>query len=175
MNDLIRLLKRNCPPDGFLGVLHLLLLMDDTCILATSREECLRKMDLLHKFCLEKDIVVNEMKTQFMVINGHSLDKEPLVIRNDNCELHILHTDVYVYLGAHFTSDGRIESCLSAHIEKKSKQVIKLINFLSRNRDAPFLVKKKVFDAAFKSSILYSCESFSIDSFKISCICIDES
>ncbi|ELT96745.1 hypothetical protein CAPTEDRAFT_192630 [Capitella teleta] len=44
--------------------------------------------------------------------------------------------------------------------EKKAKRVVKLINFLSRNRDAPFLVKKKVFDAVFLTSILYSCESW---------------
>ena len=38
VNDLIKLIKETCEPDGFLSWLHLLMLMDDTVLLATSRE-----------------------------------------------------------------------------------------------------------------------------------------
>jgi len=38
--------------------------------------------------------------------------------------------------------------------------MIKLLNFLSRNTDAPFSVKKKVFDSALLTSLLYNCESW---------------
>lgn len=34
------------------------------------------------------------------------------------------------------------------------------MNFMSKNRDATFCVKKRVMDAAFRSSILYSSESW---------------
>ena len=40
------------------------------------------------------------------------------------------------------------------------KHLNRLIVFLARNYDAPFFVKKKVFDAAFSSAILYGCESW---------------
>ena len=65
-----------------------------------------------------------------------------------------------MYLGAHFVSDGKILSCIEAHCKSKSKQLTKLLNFFSKNRDAPYSVKKKVVDAAFSSSLLYSCESW---------------
>ena len=35
VNNLIKLLKETCQPDGFLSWLHLLMLMDDTVLLAT--------------------------------------------------------------------------------------------------------------------------------------------
>ena len=38
VNDLIRNLKQRCAPDGFLNQLHSLMLMDDTILLATTRE-----------------------------------------------------------------------------------------------------------------------------------------
>jgi hypothetical protein len=134
--------------------------MDDTCILATSRDECVKKLKILNDFCKEKDIVINEAKTQFMVINGNGEDKQPLFVDSSHGNLYIEHTNDYVYLGAHFSCDGKISSCISTQVEKKAKQVVKLIIFLSINRDAPFLVKKKVFHAAFLTSILYSCESW---------------
>ena len=37
VNDFIKLIKENCPHDGFLKWLHLLMLMDDTVLLSTSR------------------------------------------------------------------------------------------------------------------------------------------
>ena len=42
VNDLIKLLKETCEPDGFLSWLHLLMLMDDTVLLATSRKNIVK-------------------------------------------------------------------------------------------------------------------------------------
>ena len=89
VNELIRRMKILCSDDGFLCKLHMLLLMDDTCILATSREQCLSKMNILTSFCKEKDFVINQLKTQFFVINGDDADRLPLYI---NEELTVKHT-----------------------------------------------------------------------------------
>ena len=159
-NDLIRRMKNECPDDGFLKSLHLLLLMDDTCILATGKEQCLQKLRVLTDFCNERDIVINELKTQFMIIGKNAYHDDTLHLNEPNCSLRISYTKSYVYLGAVFTDDGRISTSISSHCNLKSKQVVKLINFLSKNKQAPFPVKKKVFDAAFMSSILYSGESW---------------
>ncbi len=37
MDEVVRMMKRNIGNDGFLGMLHTLLLMDDMVILATAR------------------------------------------------------------------------------------------------------------------------------------------
>ena len=40
---------------GFLGSLHTLILMYDAVILATSRQMCLRKLDVVNEFCIERE------------------------------------------------------------------------------------------------------------------------
>ena len=98
---------------------------------------------------------VNEGKTEFMVINGDSTDRETIVVQ----DLTVKHCKSYTYLGVIVTENGSATSSLKAHVDDKKKHLNRLQIFLSRNYDAPFFVKKKVFDAAFSSAILYGCES----------------
>ena len=65
-----------------------------------------------------------------------------------------------MYLGNIFTSDGKTDSSLKAHLESKNKELNKLLIFFATNYDAPFSVKKKVLEAAFMSCILYGCEAW---------------
>ena len=53
MDVLAKMLKTACPNDGFLDPLHSLMLMDDTAILTTSRENLLKRYDALVRFCEE--------------------------------------------------------------------------------------------------------------------------
>ena len=50
------------------------MLMDDTVILATSRERAVEKIQILRSFCLSSGMVINNEKTKFMVINGSEVD-----------------------------------------------------------------------------------------------------
>ena len=51
--------------------------MDDTVILATTTEMCIKKLTILQEFCLESGMMINQSKTKFMIINGTSCDKLP--------------------------------------------------------------------------------------------------
>ena len=98
VNDLIRNLKEKCLPDGFLNWLHSLMLMDDTVILATSRERAMEKLCVLSDFCDTSGMVINIQKTQFIVINGDAQDFQPLC-HND---IVIKNCSSYTYLGSTF-------------------------------------------------------------------------
>ena len=156
INDLIKLIKDTCEPDGFLSWLHLLALMDDTVLLSTSRENLVKKVRLLMQFCNKYGMVINEKKTKLMVINGIAEDKEPLIFNN----LSIKYCNMYIYLGSPFTSDGLLTSVVKAHAQEKMAHFHKFISFLDKNSDIPFIVKKRVFDACLLSAILYGCESW---------------
>ncbi len=65
VNDLIKLIKNNCINDGFLKLLHILILMDDTVLLSTSRERMIHKLSLMKKICCEYGMTVNESKPKF--------------------------------------------------------------------------------------------------------------
>ena len=153
---LIKMIKTRSLPDGFLSWLHVLMLMDDTVIFATSREQLTMKLKILEEYCTEYGMQVNESKTEFMVINGTPKDRETIVLST----LTVKHCTSYVYLGVIVTENGSASASLKAHIAEKKKHLNRLNIFLSRNHDAPFFVKRKVFDAAFSSAILYGCESW---------------
>ena len=156
VDTLIKMIKSRSPLDGFLSWLHLLMLMDDTVIFATSRESLIEKLDVLREYCDEYGMQVNEKKTEFMVINGNKSDREKINVNG----MSVSHCTSYVYLGVIFTENGSAASSLKAHVAEKKKHLNKLIVFLATNYDAPFFVKRKVFDAAFSSAILYGCETW---------------
>ena len=73
VNTLIKMLKDRCPDDGFLKFLHVLMLMDDTVILATSRNSLESKLKILSEFCISHGMVMNSSKTnswRLMVMYG---------------------------------------------------------------------------------------------------------
>ena len=156
VNDLVKLIKETCEPDGFLAWIHLLVLMDDTVLLATNRKIINKKVNLLVQFCKKYGMVINEKKTKLMVINGSPIDKEPIIVNR----LIIKHCDLYMYLGSPFTSDGSLSSAVKAHAREKMAHFHKFIGFINNNSDLPFAIKKRVFDACLLSAILYGCESW---------------
>ena len=156
VNDLIKMVKEGMGIDGFLIWLHILVLMDDTVLLATTRGNMIKKVQILKNYCSEYGMKVNESKTKFFVLNGTNDDEDPLYVG----DLIIEKCDRYIYLGSPFTSDGSVSSAVKAHALLKMPHVLKFVAFIRKNNDIPFIVKKRVFDAALSSSLLYGCESW---------------
>ena len=98
VNSFIRILKSRCEPNGFLGWLHSLMLMDDTVILATSHERLIQKLSLLQECCQNTGMVINEKKPEFMAINGTEEEKDPIFL--PLCGCNIKYCWKYTYLGA---------------------------------------------------------------------------
>ena len=46
------------------------------------------------------------------------------------------------------------------YVKIKLGHVLKFVSFVQKNNDVPFVVKRRVFDAALMSSLLYGCESW---------------
>ena len=156
VNDLIKLIKDNCGLDGFLMWLHVLVLMDDTVILSTSRNGMMNKLGFLNQFCQNNGMKVNMSKTKFFAINAGMIEREPFRVG----DLTVSWCDRYVYLGSVFTSDGLVSSAIAAHAQAKMCHILKFISFVNKNNDVSFFVKKKLFNAALMSTILYGCESW---------------
>ena len=112
---LIRSIKNNVEDDSFLKWLHILMLMDDTVIFASSRERLLRKLEYLNEFCVEYGMIINEKKTKIMVVNGDDTNRLPIHL-GDVC---IRHCTDYVYLGSIITEDGKLSSSILEHALKQ--------------------------------------------------------
>ena len=159
IDKMIRMIKGAVAVDGFLGALHALLLMDDTVILATSRDMCIKKMNVVVDYCREYGMVLNESKTKFFVINNSNVDKIPL-----NVQGHVInYCPQYLYLGAWFTDTGNMKDVMKLHEARNQSVVNKFAIFCASNTDMPYCYKRKVFDAAVLSALTYSCESWLID------------
>ncbi len=135
VNNLITMIKDNCGDDGFLKWLHVLILMENTVLLSTSRERMLNKLSLMKRFCNDYGMKVNESKTRFFVIHGTPEDNE--AIHEDG--LVVERCTQYVYLGSPFTADGSVSTSVRAHADTKMPHVIKFISFLRKNSDIPFI------------------------------------
>lgn len=83
-------------------------------------------------------------------------DREPLVVD----ELKVEWCNSYIYLGSPFTSDGCVSSAVKEHAKRKMCHALKYVSFVNKNNDIAFLVKRRVFEAALMSSLLYGCESW---------------
>ncbi len=80
VNHLIHMIKQGCGYDGFWGWLHILVLMDDTVLLSTSKPSMIYKLKMLSRFCTTHGMKINNSKTKFFVINGTQDDKQQMVV-----------------------------------------------------------------------------------------------
>ena len=161
VDEFIRLVKGRSDSDGFLKWLHLLMLMDDTVLFATSREGLIEKLNLLAEWCNKCGMVINEDKTEFMAfVTTDANDRKPITLQLHHGIVRVTHCSEYKYLGAIFTSDGKVTSSMMKHSIMKTKDINKLMIFLECNKNAPFEVKKTVVDACFNASFLYGCEGW---------------
>lgn len=162
VDRMVRMLRQAVQADGFLGALHALLLMDDTIILATSREMCIRKLRVVINYCNEYGMQLNERKTKFFVINNNQHDKIPLNVEG----YEIYYCKKYLYLGAWFTDQGSMRQVMQLHEAAGESVVNKFAVFCASNTDMPFYFKRKVFNAAVTSALLYSTETWLTNNFK---------
>lgn len=89
-------------------------------------------------------MIVSNSKTKFFVINGGDGDDEPICVNG----LVVEHCTSYVYLGSPFPSDGSVSSAIRLHVKNKMCHLLKFVSFIRKNNDVPFIVKRRVFDAA---------------------------
>jgi hypothetical protein len=153
---------RTFGPDDFLQNNHMILLMDDTALLATSRVAMARKLQLLYNSAYEINMVIHPEKSKYFAVNTN--DTEPFTIGNVKIE----RTESYVYLGTP-VSVNSIAKQVEDHIKYKYAHICKYYSFVHRNVNAPYTVKLRVFQAAVSSALLYSCESWLTNNLK----CVD--
>ncbi len=106
--------------DGFLYMLHLLMLMDDTVIFATSRKALEQKLALLMETTVALHMSCHPVKSKFMTVNTSDTE---LFIIND---ITILYTDSYVYLSSP-TSNAPMQKQVADHMSLKNCHVKKFL------------------------------------------------
>ena len=90
---MIKMIKQGSAVDGFLSWLHVLVMMDDTVLLSTTREGIQNKIKILYDYCNSHGMTVNNSKTMFMVVNGNDEDNNLLYLM---IILLIIPTNIFI-------------------------------------------------------------------------------
>ena len=93
-------------------------------------------------------------KSLFFAINAEDLS--PFVLDHG---VLVKFSDIYGYLGTP-VSNNSVANQVRDHMKSKCRDVTKFSAFLSKHPDAPYSVKKTVWNSAVVSAILYSCETW---------------
>ena len=104
-----------------------MLYADDTAILADSRANLKRGLDILKLYCDTWKLKMNVDKNKIAIFERRESNAQNLVIRYDGEEIEI--TSTFSYLGINLSSIGKMKDCLD--------------NLLDRDRKAMFAVLKK--------------------------------
>ena len=155
MNVLVVMI-RQLENDSFLNDIHALMLMDDTVLLATTRDRIIEKFTVLMSFCKKYGMFINEIKTQMMVVNGKKDDRLNFTVDG----ITVKHTTSYVYLGSPFVERGKMREVIKLHVKSRAKDLNKFRIFCKKNETMPYLFKKKVLEAVIFSSLLYGSETW---------------
>jgi hypothetical protein len=113
--------------------------MDDTAVLATSREALHKKLSLLINSAKSLGIKIHLTKSKYIVSGCN--DEEPFVFD----DIVIENTKEYTYLGTTI-SPSTIAKQIEAYVKSKAIHRRKFSSFLRKNFEAPFEVKMKVWD-----------------------------
>lgn len=104
-------------------------------------------------------MMINEKKTKFLVIRGTEVDTVPLITQ----DIKIDYVHMYFYLGAWITDDAKMNTVMALHEPMNETQLNKFAIFCAANTNMPYIYKRKVFDAAVTSGLLYSVETWLVN------------
>ena len=150
----------------FPDLAEILLLMfgDDLALISDSVIGLQRLLNLLHNFCIVRDLVVNTVKTKVVVFkNGGILSKNEVW----SYAGEILETvSCFTYLGLNFTRQLSLTQMADDQAIKGKRVLVSLLTKLYHYGQLPKEVFFKMFDSKISPVLLYGSELWGVDSQK---------
>ena len=135
-----------------------LLFADDQVLIAESTECLQNPLNQINNKGEEFNMRINTKKTEIMMIGR----------QNDNLEIKLgnnalRQTDEFKYLGAVFTSDGKLDKEISARCTK-ANQVLWQITPLLTHKQIPLSSKVNLIKTIFWPTLCYQCQTWALTS-----------
>ena len=124
-----------------------------------SCSSMLQKLNTLIETSNRLNMQLHPAKSKFFSVN--TCDKETFITQN----IAICHTRYYMYLGSPI-SNAPMHKQVGEQMSLKQCHARKFGSFLRKNSEAPFAVKRAIWESALISSILYGCETCMTNSLK---------
>ena len=153
--------------DEFMRQFNVLQLADDSVILAEDETAFQWEALSLASYSEEKNLVINKKETKY--ISTHEIPQHEAMKTNNDLTIEAVKPrEGYNWLGLWLTHTNDISELISFNINKKMYAIRRFYEWLADNEETPFLIKVKVLYSCLFASILYSCETWSDISGKIS-------
>ncbi|KAI5742578.1 hypothetical protein M8J77_008802 [Diaphorina citri] len=159
ISDLVEYLKQN----GVNGVtvdstfrMIALMYADDLVLLAESDEEMQNMLNVFHRYCQEKQLVVNVDKTKIMIFRrkGRVSKKYKFTMGRDTLEI----VSQYIYLGVLFTAQACFRENAKRVVNKTSSATSVVNSIWAKSRTHCWEAKQTVYKAMVKSVLMYAAE-----------------
>ncbi|KAI5738073.1 hypothetical protein M8J77_002623 [Diaphorina citri] len=157
--DLVEYLKQN----GVNGVtvdstfrMIALMYADDLVLLAESDEEMQNMLNVFHRYCQEKQLIVNVDKTKIMIFRrkGRVSKKYKFTMGRDTLEI----VSQYIYLGVLFTAQACFRENAKRVVNKTSSATSVVNSIWAKSRTHCWEAKQTVYKAMVKSVLMYAAE-----------------
>ena len=133
---------------------------DDALLISTSRSLFTKKCNLLNEYFDENQLRLNLGKSGYLFVNGKKDDVKSRIELNKG---FLDYKEELTYLGVKISDTGNMKEDIVSLLDgKRSNVTIKFTNFCTKNFLAPLDIKIKVLRSCVVSSLLYSCETWSL-------------
>ena len=138
--------------------INVLLYADDLAILANSRDELQRKLNLLYLYCKDRSLNVNVNKSKIMVFNARK-DTEPFMYNDFILE----EVDSFKYLGLTINRRANLKYCQHTLIKQALRAKATLEGYLNKHKHMPVKVVFELFDTLVKPVVMFNSEIWGIN------------
>ena len=135
-----------------------LLYADDIALLATSKEELRKKMNIVNSTFAKYGLIISAEKTEWMAFNENKFVNDTITLDDGKT---LKKVEEFTYLGSIFTPDCSSQADIENRI-KLAHLAIKPLNGLLWSKKVPRNRKKRLFMAFVFPVLTYACETWTL-------------
>ena len=146
--------------------IFLLLYADDTVLIAETKENLQRNLDIFYNYCEFWQLSVNTNKTKILIFSKRKVKNAPNFFLNGKI-LEIV--DSYSYLGLLFNFNGNFSKAKSSLVNRARRSLFSVYKRI-RNQPIPIDLQLKLFDSIVEPILLYGSEVWGFENL----LCIEK-
>ena len=139
--------------------LYLLLYVDDTVVLAESKEQLPTALNSMYFYCQTWKLEVNPSKTKVVIFSKRRVINKPIFTFNgDNIDV----VDEFVYLGVTFSNNGNFSKTKLNLVEQGRKAMFSVLR-KTRKLSLPIDIQLQMFDSMVSPILFYGSEVYGFE------------
>jgi len=136
-----------------------LLYADDIVLISDTQQKMKKLVEIWNNEIEKMGMTLNVEKCKLLIANKQTIDPVRIQIKGQNIE----EVTAYEYLGSIFTNDGKIDLDIANRRQKGNRVYYALSKSILGKTEIDISTKLEVYNTVAVPTILYSCETWTID------------